>query len=180
MDKDGLRKEIAGRKKLYTTEQLNTWSELIRKKIENLEIFRSARTVLLYHSLPGEVQTQPMLSGWQNQKTCLLPQVVENNLLLRKYNGEESLRKGTLNILEPTGELFDTWKDIDLVLVPGLAFDRRGNRLGRGKGYYDRFLCQVSAPTIGICFDFQIEKNIPINEFDVPVQRVITPELILP
>ena len=102
--------------------------------------FRAATTVLLYHSLKDEVDTHEFIRKWSREKRILLPVVVGDDLELRLYTGPEDLKPGAYGIEEPTGELFTDYADIDFIVVPGVAFDRNGNRLGRGKGYYDRLL----------------------------------------
>ncbi len=175
MNKQELRQSIAAEKKQYTKEAFDEWSALIRKQIENLDVFRKSQTILLYHSLPDEVQTSEMLDHWSKEKCCLLPQIQGEELLLKKYEGENNLQKGTLGILEPTGMIFTKIEEIDLVIVPGVAFDRNCNRLGRGKGYYDRLLSHCQSITIGICFDFQIVPEVPVNAYDIALNQVITP-----
>ena len=116
--------------------------------------FRTASTILLYHSLPDEVDTHSFIRKWSAKKQILLP-VVE----------------------EPTGALFTDYDAIDFIVVPGVAFDRNGNRLGRGKGYYDRLLPRIpSAYKAGICFPFQIVEEVPAEMFDIRMDKVITCE----
>lgn len=96
--------------------------------------------VLLYYSLKDEVDTHEFVRKWSREKRILLPVVVGDDLELRVYTGPEDLATGSYGIEEPTGELFTDYAAIDFVAVPGVAFDNAGNRLGRGKGYYDRLL----------------------------------------
>ena len=80
---------------------------------------------------------------------------------------------GDFNIMEPQNEPYKG--DFDLIVVPGVAFDRHGNRLGRGRGYYDRFLCQhLNVKRIGICFDFQLVDEVPAEAFDIRMEEVIS------
>ena len=93
---------------------------------------------------------------------------------LRRYTGPADLALGAYNIMEPTGELFDDYAAIDLAVIPGVAFDREGNRMGRGKGYYDRLLPKLrSTYKIGICLPFQLVEQIPTDEHDVKMDEVI-------
>lgn len=93
----------------------------------------------------------------------------------RLYETEKDLVEGAFNIMEPQGPLFTDYGKIDVVVVPGMAFDKKGNRLGRGKGYYDRFLSQLPPYIykIGVCFDFQKFDNIPAEETDVRMDCVV-------
>lgn len=138
--------------------------------------FEAARTILLYHSLKDEVNTHSFIEKWSRKKRILLPVVVGNDLELRVYTGSHDLAIGSYGIEEPTGEPFTNYTAIDLVAVPGVAFDRRGNRLGRGKGYYDRLLSRIpSAYKIGICFPFQIVEEVPVEAFDIRMDEIIMP-----
>ncbi|MDR1121724.1 MAG: 5-formyltetrahydrofolate cyclo-ligase [Dysgonamonadaceae bacterium] len=177
--KDILRKEIAVRKQRYAAEELNRWSSNIKTQIEKLTVFEQAETVLLYCSLPDEVQTFALLSGWMTVKHCLLPQVQGNELIVREHRPGNHLQTGYRGIFEPTGNIFSDLNRIDLILVPGVAFDANKNRLGRGKGYYDRLLTQTTATTVGICFDFQLVEKVPVEDHDVAMDYVVTPTRLL-
>lgn len=137
--------------------------------------FRAATTVLLYHSLKDEVDTHEFIRKWSREKRILLPVVVGDDLELRLYTGPEDLKPGAYGIEEPTGELFTDYADIDFIVVPGVTFDRNGNRLGRGKGYYDRLLPRIpSAHKAGICFPFQLVEEVPAEPFDIRMDEIIT------
>ena len=139
--------------------------------------FRAASTILLYHSLPDEVDTHSFIRKWSAKKQILLPVVTGDDLELRVYTGPGDLATGAYGIEEPTGALFTDYDAIDFIVVPGVAFDRNGNRLGRGKGYYDRLLPRIpSAYKAGICFPFQIVEEVPAETFDIHMDEVITCE----
>lgn len=136
-------------------------------------LFKQASTILLYHSLPDEVQTHEFVEKWSKQKKIILPVVKGDDLELRVYTGAECLQKGAYNIDEPTGEQFREEEEIELAIIPGVSFDSEGNRLGRGKGYYDRLLARISPYKIGICFQFQVAENtLPHEDFDTPMDEV--------
>lgn len=137
--------------------------------------FRAANTVLLYHSLPDEVDTHGFIGKWSTKKRILLPVVAGNDLELRVYTSPADLTVGAYGIGEPTGALFTDYATIDFIAVPGVAFDRNGNRLGRGKGYYDRLLPRIPAAyKAGICFPFQIVEKVPAEPFDIRMDEIIT------
>ena len=93
---------------------------------------------------------------------------------LRIYTGNQDLRIGSYGILEPCGKLFEEYENIDVAVIPGMGFDLDGNRLGRGKGYYDRFLAKAkNVYKVGICFPFQFFKEIPATVFDVRMDKVL-------
>ncbi len=169
---------MALRKKSYSKIQLSERSETILERLEQTHLFRAASRVALYHALPGEVQTAAFIEKWQDKKTLYLPVVEGDNLRLLPYLGNDRLKTGSFGILEPTEEASPTPETtagtLDLIIVPGIAFDRKNNRLGRGKGYYDRLLSEWKTPKIGICFDFQLFDEIPAEPFDRKMNLVIS------
>ena len=99
------------------------------------------------------------------------------NLQLRRYEGPQSMQENPFHILEPTGQPFTEYTKISVAVIPGMSFDAQGNRLGRGKGYYDRFLKQLPHTyKIGLCFDFQRAEQVPVEADDIPVDEVISHE----
>ena len=131
--------------------------------------------MLLYHSLPDEVDTHAFIRRWSARKRILLPVVKGDDLELRLYTGDDRLTEGAFHIDEPTGTAFTDYAAIDLAVIPGVAFDRRGNRLGRGKGYYDRLLPRIpTAYKLGLCFPFQLLDQIPAEAHDIPMDEVLT------
>lgn len=173
MDKKTLRADIKALKKQHTKEQLSEQSEKILAQLEQHPDFVKAERVMLYSALPDEVQTQAFLEKWHLKKQIILPTVVGDDIIPVAYGKDTSFAVGDFNILEPQNEPYKG--DFDLIIVPGIAFDRKGNRLGRGRGYYDRFLCQhLDVKRIGICFDFQLLEEIPTEPFDITMDEVIS------
>lgn len=86
------------------------------------------------------------------------------------------MKKGSFGIDEPTGETVTDLSAIDIAIIPGVGFDKQGNRLGRGKGYYDRLLPKLQSYNIGICFSFQVIPAVPVEPFDHPMDEVWTEE----
>ena len=149
-------------------------SAKILAALEAHPAFRAANTILLYHSLGDEVDTHTFIKKWSSEKRILLPVVVGDNLELRVYTGPEDLATGAYGIEEPTGERFTDYAAIDFAAIPGVAFDAAGNRLGRGKGYYDRLLPHLTAFKAGICFPFQLVEEVPAEPFDIRMDTIIT------
>ena len=179
MEKSELRKIIAQKKKDCSQEQIKEWSSSLLDKLEAHPAFVRAKTVLLYYSLPGEVQTHNFVERWKDKKQIILPVVIgPTELELRRYTGKQDLVKGAYGIEEPAGETFAAFQEIDLAIIPGVGFDSHGNRLGRGKGYYDRLLPKIKAPKIGICFKFQLVDTIPTDRFDYPMDEIVTEESV--
>lgn len=137
----------------------------------------SAKTVLAYAALPDEVDTTTLLDQLlADGKTILLPKVIDHEKMeVRLYTGRNDLQEGAFHILEPIGLPFRNLSAIDVAIIPGMAFTRDGKRLGRGKGFYDRFLAQLPSSTvrIGICFPFQLIENIPTESHDLSMDKVI-------
>ncbi|MCM1313644.1 MAG: 5-formyltetrahydrofolate cyclo-ligase [Bacteroides sp.] len=173
MDKNSIRKTIRAYKKQYTDEELKLLSRHITDKLEKHKRFVNADCVLLYHSLTDEVQTHALIEKYKSEKKILLPTVVGNEIELHEYNASASFKKGPFDISESNGKLFEDYSMIDLAVIPGVAFDAHGNRLGRGKGYYDRLLPKLTCIKIGICFPFQFVSDIPCEAHDIPVNEVI-------
>ena len=175
-DKKEIRQFIRNEKKLRSAEQLREQSATIMSLLEMHERFQKAHVVLMYYALPDEPSTQLRLDQWAREKEIILPVVVGSDLILRRYSGRDSLKEGAFHILEPQGEIFEDYASIELIVVPGMAFDVQGNRLGRGKGYYDKLLCHPllkQAYKLGVCFDFQKIAHVPTMPFDVPMNEVL-------
>lgn len=176
MDKITLRREIRAAKKAVPFHEKLLRSDAILHRVEQLPRFVEAQTVLLYWSMDDEVQTHDFVARWYQQKRILLPCVDGDDLRLRTYSGADSMVAGEqFGIGEPTGEEFVDYDHIDLIIVPGVAFDRNGNRMGRGRGFYDRLLRQTPrAYKIGVAFNFQMRVQIPIEAHDIPMDMVVS------
>jgi 5-formyltetrahydrofolate cyclo-ligase len=170
--KSELRREI-GMLKLQYGERRDDMSTVILAKLEQHPLFLKATTVALYSPLPDEIDTNHFIDHWSKKKHLLLPAVVDYEIKLRPYNAD-TLVTGIYGVRQPMGKDFTNFDKIDLVVVPGVAFDRKGNRLGRGKGMYDRMLQQIKAYKIGLCFPYQLVDEVPVEPHDVPVDEVLT------
>lgn len=176
MTKQELRKEIRAAKKAVPFLEKCRRSEGIMRQVEALEEFQRAGTVLLYWSMDDEVQTHDFVNRWYREKCILLPCVDGDDLRLRQYTGSECLKAGEqFGIGEPTGPEFTDLDSVELIIVPGVAFDSEGNRMGRGRGFYDRLLKSTpKAYKVGVAFDFQVIDRVPVEEFDVAMDRVVS------
>ena len=159
---------------MFSDEALYKLSSGLLSRLEESSCFKSAKTILLYYALPDEVNTHRFIEKWSGIKQIILPVVEGDHLLLKRYNGKEDLKMGAYRILEPCGPNIADMNEIDLCIVPGVAFDGQGHRLGRGKGYYDRLLPKIAAPKIGICFHFQLLDSVPSESFDIVMDEVWT------
>jgi 5-formyltetrahydrofolate cyclo-ligase len=181
--KVSLRKDILAQlKSQKEVERLHN-SRIIKDKLFSSEEFKNARTILFYASFDGEVDTSEMIQQAQRQdKTILLPVISKSQKKVipsQVSDLNRELETGPYGIKQPK-ECFlrpVDFDDIDLVIVPAVAFDKKGNRLGRGKGYYDRLLNQIPPhiPTVGLAFAFQVLDTLPqLAGHDCPVKKVIT------
>lgn len=170
--KQEMRKMIRLRKQQHTADE----SSVIIARLKANPRFSQAQTLLLYSALPDEVQTQSLLDELTEAgKTVLLPKVVSSeDMELRRYTGKADLQPGAYDIMEPVGALFTDYASIDVAVVPGMAFDAQGHRLGRGKGYYDRFLAKIpDVYKIGLCFSWQIVDEVPSEANDIMMDEII-------
>ena len=190
MRKEDLRRQIQQIKRQFTPQQLEELSLPVISRLKPL--LADAQTIMAYYSLPDEVNTHGLIDELVAEgKTVLLPKVTgADTMEVRRYTGRTDLQEGAYHILEPVGEPFTDFASIDLILVPGLAFDAAGHRLGRGRGYYDRFLRTMgtvptvrsaadyrgtvpSVRTLGISFDFQKVDEVPVDAHDMAMDRVV-------
>ena len=169
-----IRKKIKEKKKQYSLLEKKANSKIIFEKIERLDDFMRAKTILVYWSMPDEVFTHDFVLRWYHKKKVLLPVVKGNELELKVFSGLENMIKGEqYGIEEPVGESFYQFEEIDLIIVPGVAFDKKNNRLGRGKAYYDKLLKESKALKVGVCFDFQYLDEVPTDKHDIKMDTII-------
>lgn len=170
-----IRKEIKQRKQQLALSEKEAVAQSIAKKIETLPLFASSDTILLYHSLPDEVCTHRWIASWASTKRLLLPVVRGAEIELVQYRPEQPLQQGNFQIWEPRGEAFTDYAAIGLAIIPGIAFDREGNRLGRGKGYYDRLLPKLHCKKLAVCYHLQLwEKPLPCDAWDIPMDLIVS------
>ncbi len=182
MTKAQLRTTILRRLKQQKEGQRRRRSEAIRRKVYRLTAFRQAKTVFCYVALPYEVQTWRLIEGMLTKgKRVVVPKVARKNRRLQLSqlrNPSEDLAPGAFGVLEPKADNLRpiSPNKLDLVVVPGLAFDRRGHRLGHGLGFFDRFLARLpkDTPTIGLAFRFQVFDRLPARAHDRAVKTVLT------
>ena len=169
-----LRQQIKERKASADRSTLNQLSGIIFDQVEQTEEFRNSKTILAYWSLPDEVQTHDFVMKWYQKKRVLLPLVVGDILEIRHFTGLDCMEKGpAFGILEPRKGVVASIDEAHMVIVPGLAFDLNGNRMGRGKGYYDKLLKGKEIFRVGVCFSFQVVAQVPVDNFDIPMNKVI-------
>lgn len=150
-------------------------TETIWHRIEAISEFQDSDIVLLYWSIPGEVETHDFIRRWYGKKTIVLPRVSEDILELREYSPEK-MCGGYRGISEPSDDAPLVPADvIGFAVIPGVAFDAAGGRLGRGKGYYDRLLPSLGCVKAAVAYPHQIMDAVPMEAHDVRMDMVITP-----
>lgn len=173
MRKTDIRQIIRQRKAACSKEERAALSAELCRMLENEPHVAQARTILLYYPLPDEADLRPLIVKLADRR-ILLPVVVGDDLELRLYEDEDKLSEGAFHILEPQGKAFTNYEEIEAALIPGVAFTREGDRLGRGKGFYDRLLSRLTKTyKIGVCWPFQIVEAIPHEEHDIRMDKVI-------
>jgi 5,10-methenyltetrahydrofolate synthetase len=156
-------------------DQLAKWSAEIVEKLTS-SILPHTSTILCYWPLPDEPDIRQLINTLVNEgKTVLLPKVTgDETMTIHRYTSPGDMAEGAFHIMEPTTAAFTDLAQIDTVLVPGVAFDAAGHRLGRGRGYYDRFLATCpQVRKVGICFPFQRVAEVPFEGHDIVMDEVI-------
>lgn len=173
IDKREIRLRVKARKSLLTDDERRNAAKAVFDVLERTAAFLVADRILMYHSLPDELSTLEFIEKWSDRKQFFLPRVNGVNLELLPYR-RTNLRHGAFNIEEPEGDEIVAAELMELIVVPGVAFDRQGNRVGRGKGFYDRLLSETKALTVGVGYDFQLFDEVPAEPHDTPMDVIIT------
>lgn len=179
MLKSELRQHVRAQVRQYTDNERTRLSQNATRQLLAHPKIKSARVVMMYWPLPDEVDVREAVRRLYGQgKTVLLPEShTDGTMTLRRYEGDKSLHSGLFHIMEPWGTPFTHLGMIDAVVVPGMAFDHEGHRLGHGQGYYDRFLPKATnAYLIGMAFSCQLLSDLPTEPHDRCVDEVITDE----
>ncbi len=152
-------------------------SAIICEKLLSLDIYKSSNTIAVYWALPNEVDLFSFLKRvLKDGKTIVLPRVVNDQLFFYQYHLGDELEESSFHVFEPkiVDKYYINNKDIDLFIVPGLAFDKNNNRIGYGKGFYDCALKETSSFKIGVAFKELIFKEIPHDEKDIKMDLIIS------
>jgi 5-formyltetrahydrofolate cyclo-ligase len=172
--KQRMRELLIQKRRMMSAEERSTQSALILSQLEKMTVFQEAKTVLLYYPKNNEVDVLPLFKRYKRDKVLLLPVTHRRGMTANPYEGNDKMHRGKVGIPEPTTPPYEG--EIDLIIVPAVAFDKQGNRLGRGGGYYDRFLKKQSHATfIGVGYDFQLVDEVPVRKHDQKMHRIILP-----
>lgn len=178
MDKEKIRIRVKAQKSMLSDQEKESAAAAAFEMLEHHASFLMSDNILMYHSLPDEISTHRFIEKWSGRKRFYLPRVNGVNLDILPYD-KSTLRYGAFQIEEPSGNDTTNISDIELIIVPGVAYDRQGNRVGRGKGYYDRLLSSAKATKIGMAYDFQIVDEIDAEPHDIKVDIIITDKGII-
>lgn len=177
MNKDTLRKEMRAKRRLMTYDEVYAKSGEITHALLSLECIKNAQSVCIFLSAFKEPDTTEIANAvLSSGKKLVVPITDEesNTLSLSYVKSLLDMQKDAYGIREPRVTLTADEKTLDVILVPGLAFDRQGGRTGFGKGYYDRLLTSTDAVKIGLCYDFQLHEKIPTEKHDAAMDFIIT------
>lgn len=175
MNKQELRQAIRARKRAMTEEDILRRSEILAEKFARSNAYRAAKTIYGYLPYNQEVRTVPMLRrALEEGKRVAVPKVYGDDMKFIYLDDLSQVAKGYAGIPEPVADGPVAQDGTALVLMPGLAFDRAGHRIGYGGGFYDKFLArEPHHPTVALCYDFQVMNRLETEEFDIPVDLVI-------
>lgn len=168
---------MRAKRRALTADEVKQSSEKIRKLLFSLDCIKNAKTICTFLSAFKEPDTITIVRQlWEKKRRVIIPisDTQTNTLSLSRIDSMDDLERGAYGILEPSVVKTADENTIDVILVPGLAFDRSGGRMGFGKGYYDRLLEMSSAVKIGLCYDFQLFDSIPTESHDVPMDFILT------
>lgn len=175
-DKQSLRNVDSQKRRILTPEQIQEASTKAIARIEEMYHFQNAKVIMVYFPVHKEIDLRPLVQKYANEKTFLFPALThgKHEMVARIYEHHTPFVKGRYGIPEPRTEVY-TGK-IDMIITPGMSFDKHHWRVGRGGGYYDRFLRHYSyVYKVGVCYDFQLHNKVPHWIFDKRVDRVVTP-----
>ena len=175
MDKKALRAEIRAKKRAMTETEIEAASRRLGALFADCEEYRQAKTIYGYLPYNQEVRTVPMLEqALAEGKQVAVPKVYGDTMKFIYLTDLNRVEKGYAGIPEPMDDEPIADDPTALVLMPGLAFDREGHRIGYGGGFYDKFLAEEpNHPTVALCYEFQMLEKLETEEFDVPVDRVL-------
>ena len=187
LNKQAIRKRLLNNRKNLAQAVILEKSKIIAESLINFDVYQQSEKIMLYVATKNEVQTQAIIESAQKEhKKIFIPLIDQENSSLTPaliHDFERELSIGTLGMAQPREEFYRLFpaEVLDLIIVPGVAFTAQGHRLGRGGGYYDRFLRPVKKKvySIALAFEMQMLDQIPVEKNDIPVDCIITEERII-
>lgn len=177
--KRALRKEILEKRNKLKKEEIIEKSKEIKEKLFLMPDFINAKTVAFYVSFDNEVFTHSMIKELLGKKRILVSKVMDNEIIFSEIINFNELKPGKFGILEPVDINKADYNEIDLIIVPGIVFDKKGHRIGYGYGMYDKLLKKIKCKKIGLAFGMQLIREIPKDEYDVAVDKIITEKEVI-
>lgn len=182
MDKNTIRDEMKKMRRALSPAEIAAKSGLVREKLFSVPEIKRAAAVMTYISAFREVDTAKIIETLfcENKRVAVPVSDTETETITPSYiSSGRAMRKGAYGISEPDVIVPADENDFDVIIVPGIAFDKSCRRIGFGKGYYDKLLCRTRAFKIGLCYDFQLLESIPSDSHDILMDMVITEKNIL-
>lgn len=170
-EREKLRTKVSLGKQKLTQEMKEKASEDVFRKIELMSGFVNANSIAIYWSLKDELYTHDFIEKWCTQKRVYIPAIVKGVMMLKLYTSKVNQEIDSSGSAITNERIF-----IDLMILPGTIFCKRKIRMGRGSGYYDKFLADANYPKWGVCYDLQLVDRFPVRDFDYKIDKVITPE----
>ena len=176
MDKKALRREIGARKRALSAAEIESRSAALAEKLYATPQYRQARSLYAYLAFNQEVRTDPIIErAWADGKRVAVPKVIGDEMRFIWLDSFDQLGEGYFGIAEPIEDGPVADDETALILMPGLAFDTEGRRIGYGGGFYDRWLeAHPGHPLLALCYDFQLLPRLDVEEHDIPVDIVLT------
>ena len=175
MDKKELRRFIRQKKKAMTIEEIENRSQKLGELFRASKAYREADSIYFYLPYNQEVRTVPMiLAALKDGKKVAVPKVYGDEMQFISIRNLDGIAEGYMGIPEPVADGPAAHDEKALILMPGLAFDKEGHRIGYGGGFYDKFLArEPQHPTVALCYEFQMLPHVETQEFDIPVDLVL-------
>ena len=175
MDKKLLRQSIKQKKREMTAEQIESASARLGQMLSECDLYQQAETVYFYLPYNQEVRTVPMVQrAFEEGKRVAVPKIYGDEMRFIYISDFTGIEKSSCGIPEPVADGPVADDLTALVLMPGLAFDKQGNRVGYGGGFYDKFLqAEPNHPTVALCYDFQLFDKLETDDYDIPVDLVL-------
>ena len=183
MAKSSVRDSLLAHRRHLSIDTCLLWSRQVQQQVIGSAVFQQAQTLALYSPINNEVFTEELFAAARSTaKRVCYPRVEGQSLEFIEVADRGQLAHGRFGILEPSWGTVVSIAEIDLLVLPGVAFDHAGHRLGYGKGFYDRALQRIGARSIlvGLCFEFQRVAALPFEAHDVPMKLIFTEAGIFP
>lgn len=181
MTKDEIRLSMRKNRRVLTSDEVKTAGQNICKHIFSFDFIKDAKTVMTFISSFKEPDTDGILKELDKQKKKIVVPIsnTDNFTIIPSYiDSSSSLTSGAYGIKEPSVIKPAQPSDIDVAIIPGIAFTKKGDRLGFGKGYYDKFLSEFKGIKIGVCYEFQLLDKLPVSEHDINMDIIVTEKRI--